>query len=308
MITERIDRVTNIPDKYRVENPPAPKSVKIELTSRCNYKCEFCAITKSDKPGKDIDFNLFKKITTDLRWLGVEDIGVFCLGESFTLPELLINTIKHLKEIGTPYVFLTSNGSLAKPKTVRRCIDAGLDSLKWSVNFYDKDQFSAMCGVKSSLFDITLNNIKSAYYLRNILKAKTKLYASSIRFNDDHVIKMQSLLKEKVIPYVDEHYWLPMYSMGIENVNKDFQPMGGNPGRYDHQVPVVPCWQLFTETHITSEGLVTACCDDCTGEWVMGDLKQQSFMDIWHCSSFRELRRKHLENDVTETMCKICLK
>ena len=37
-ITERIDNVTKIPPKYLQAAQPAPKSVKIEISPRCNYR------------------------------------------------------------------------------------------------------------------------------------------------------------------------------------------------------------------------------------------------------------------------------
>lgn len=42
MITDRIDQITKITKKYLGTIIPAPKSVKIELTANCNYKCGFC--------------------------------------------------------------------------------------------------------------------------------------------------------------------------------------------------------------------------------------------------------------------------
>ena len=42
-ITDRIDRITLLTDDYRSETPPVPKSVKIELTARCDFRCFFCA-------------------------------------------------------------------------------------------------------------------------------------------------------------------------------------------------------------------------------------------------------------------------
>ena len=43
-ITERIDNITRIPPEFRHAQPPAPKSVKIEISPRCNYRCGFCAL------------------------------------------------------------------------------------------------------------------------------------------------------------------------------------------------------------------------------------------------------------------------
>ncbi len=42
-ITERIDAITGIAAERRAAAPPCPRSVKIELTARCNFKCSFCA-------------------------------------------------------------------------------------------------------------------------------------------------------------------------------------------------------------------------------------------------------------------------
>ena len=47
-ITKRIDAITGISPEYRALRLPAPKSVKIELTARCNYKCGFCVKSLRD--------------------------------------------------------------------------------------------------------------------------------------------------------------------------------------------------------------------------------------------------------------------
>lgn len=311
MITSRIDNITRIPEEYRTTTPPPPKSVKIEITGKCNYRCAFCPLLTRTEHGKDMEWELFKGITTEMRELGIGEIGVFFMGESFTSPALLVKAIKHLKDIGTPYVFLTSNASKATPKVVKSVMDAGLDSLKWSINFSDLDQFKSIAGVKPSIYEHALDNIRVAYQTRNAYGYDTKLYASSIRYDDEQHEKMKALLDEHVIPYVDQHYWLPLYSMGSLATAKEkemgMQPIAGNPGRYDNPVPPIPCWTLFTETHIMSDGRMTACCADATGEWVMGDLTKQSFMESWHSDTFQRLRKEHLSGNVIGTKCENCV-
>jgi MoaA/NifB/PqqE/SkfB family radical SAM enzyme len=311
MITERIDNITRMPDNYRTTTPPPPKSVKIEITGKCNYRCGFCPLMTRQSPGRDMDFKLFKRITKEMIQLGVSEIGVFFMGESFSSPDLLVKCIEYLKRIKTPYIFLTSNASLAKPDLVRRCMEAGLDSLKWSVNISDKEQFKKIVNVKPSLYAEALDNIKMAYKYREQGSFKTKLYASSIRYDNEQLDKMKIVLENKIIPYVDQHYWLPLYSMGSLALAKEkelgLQPIAGNPGRYDNPVPPIPCWTLFTETHIMSDGRMTACCADATGEWVMGDLTKQTFWSAWHSEQFRALRKEHLANNVIGTKCEHCL-
>ena len=154
MITDRIDSVTKIPPEYLKAAPPAPKSVKIEISPRCNFRCGFCALRNREiQPKWDMDFELFKRITREMSAAGVQEIGVFYLGESFMGPRLLVDCIAYLKsELAMPYVFLTSNASMAFPEAIEACMKAGLDSLKWSVNAADEEQFEKIMGVSGRLF------------------------------------------------------------------------------------------------------------------------------------------------------------
>jgi MoaA/NifB/PqqE/SkfB family radical SAM enzyme len=312
-ITERIDSTTRIPASHLVAAPPAPRSVKIEISPRCNYRCGFCALrTREVQPKWDMDFELFKRITRDMRDAGVEEIGVFYLGESFMNPRLLVDCIRYLKrEIGMPYVFLTSNASMAFPEAVEACMAAGLDSLKWSVNAADEEQFRAIMGVAGRLFYAALDNIQSTWETRRRGHYTTGLYASSIRYDGEQLKKMEQLLSKQVRPYVDEHYWLPLYSMGafatLREEQLGYRPTAGNQGRLAALREPLPCWSAFTEGHVTAEGKLSACCFDATAHWTMGDLNKTSFMQAWNAPAFVKLREAHLARDVRGTVCENCI-
>ncbi len=312
-ITERIDNITKIPPKYLNAVLPAPKSVKIEISPRCNYRCGFCALrTREVQPKWDMDFGLFKRITKEMREAGVEEIGVFYLGESFMNPRLLVDCVSYLKsEIKMPYVFLTSNASMAFPEAVEECMKAGLDSLKWSVNAADEQQFEKIMGVSRRLFRHALDNIKSAWEVRNRRGYKTGLYASSIKYDGEQQAKMEQLLTKRVRPYVHQHYWLPLYSMGAFATQREeqlgYRPTAGNQGRIGALREPLPCWSAFTEGHVTAEGKLSACCFDATANWAMGDLNRQSFMNAWNSEPFVRLRAAHLKKEVKGTVCENCI-
>ena len=312
-ITERIDNVTRIPPDYLKAELPAPKSVKIEISPRCNYRCGFCALrTREVQPKWDMDFGLFKRVTREMREAGVQEIGVFYLGESFMNPRLLVDCIRYLKrEIAMPYVFLTSNASMSFPEAVEECMTAGLDSLKWSVNASDEAQFERIMGVSGRLFRRALENIKAAAEVRARGGYKTGLYASSIRYNGEQQQKMEQLLSDRIRPYADQHYWLPLYSMGAFATQREeelgYRPTAGNQGRLGALREPLPCWSAFTEGHVTAEGRLSACCFDATANWTMGDLNQVSFMDAWNSKSFVALRAAHLKKDVSGTVCEKCV-
>jgi len=311
MITEKIDQVTLIPDTHMKPFLPAPRSVKIELTGRCNYRCGFCALRMREKqPHDDMDLGFFKRITQEMRDAGVEEIGCFFLGESLMAPELLISAVQWCKDIGFPYVFLTTNASLATPERVGRLMEAGLDSLKFSVNNYNEEQFKEIVQVKPKLFYDALQNIKDAWFVRQNGEYDTKLYASSIRYDGEQQDAMEELLVD-VLPYVDEHYWLPLYSMGSFATQREeelgYKPIAGNQGRLDNLRDPLPCWSAFTEGHVRSDGGLSACCFDASGEWLMGDLTKEPFMAAWNSQKFQALREAHLRKDVRGTICENCV-
>ena len=312
-ITDRIDNTTRIPATHLHAAPPAPKSVKIEVSPRCNYRCGFCALRSREvQPKWDMDFGLFKRITREMREAGVEEIGVFYLGESFMNPRLLVDCIHYLKhEVGMPYVFLTSNASMSFPEAVEECMKAGLDSLKWSVNAADEQQFEKIMGVAGRLFRHALDNIQAAWKVRQHGGYKTGLYASSIRYDGEQQHKMERLLAERVRPYVDQHYWLPLYSMGAFATQREeqlgYRPTAGNQGRIGALREPLPCWSAFTEGHVTADGKLSACCFDATANWTMGDLNRQSFMEAWNSASFVALRAAHLRKNVSGTVCENCV-
>jgi MoaA/NifB/PqqE/SkfB family radical SAM enzyme len=210
-----------------------------------------------------------------------------------------------------PYVFLTSNASMAFPEALEACMQAGLDSLKWSVNAADEEQFERIMGVASKLFHRALENIQSAWEVRERGGYKTGLYASSIRYDGEQLDKMERLLSERVRPYVDQHYWLPLYSMGafatLREEQLGYRPTAGNQGRLGALREPLPCWSAFTEGHVTAEGRLSACCFDATANWTMGDLTRQSFMDAWNSEPFVKLRAAHLKRDVRGTVCENCI-
>lgn len=312
-ITERIDNITRIPPAYLHAQPPAPRSVKIEISPRCNYRCGFCALrTREVQPRWDMDLGLFKRITREMRDAGVEEIGMFYLGESFMNPRLLVDCIEHAKqELGFPYVFLTSNASMAFPEAAEACMAAGLDSLKWSVNAADEDQFEDIMGVSGRLFSRALENIRSAFEVRQRGAHGTRLYASSIRYDGVQQQRMEELLREQVLPYVDQHYWLPLYSMGAFATQREeqlgYRPTAGNQGRIGALREPLPCWSAFTEGHVTAEGKLSACCFDATANWTMGDLTKISFPEAWNSEKFVQLRAAHLRRDVRGTVCENCI-
>jgi radical SAM protein with 4Fe4S-binding SPASM domain len=300
-ITDRIDNVTDC-SKSLIVPTPFPKSVKIELNSNCNYKCSFCATQFNLRSMGKMDKHLFEKIIDELSIIGIQEVGLFYLGEPF-LCDWLSDAIKYVKSKGIPYVFLTTNGSAITEKKIFECMLNGLDSVKFSVNFADKNQFTEITKLSDNIFNRVIENIKITHAVREKNNFKCGVYVSCIRYDENQPERMKPLLDELSI-YVDEFYWLPLYTQaGLF----DNSTVVGNVGRHDNQRTGIPCWSIFTGAHITHEGLLSACCFDHKNEFIMGDLKSDTFAKSWNSTDFIELRKAHISGDIHNTQCRNCI-
>jgi len=313
-VTDRIDQVTLVTPAYHRADPPAPKSVKISVTERCNHSCGYCALRLRKHAPVSMSKEDYTRIVKEAAYFGVTEIAPFFMGEPTMLP-WLGEAVKIAKD-HVPYVFLTSNGTYNGALVAYAdCFVAGLDSLKFSLNYATAEQYAEVTGCRKEFFRRLIDNIKAARDLRDRLKAPTKLWASAIQYDGEQAERMQEVIAE-VEPYLDGHvYQLPLYSMASWATDRTkelgFKPTAGNQGRIGALRDPLPCWTCFTSAHvgITSTGrpYLSACCFDASGEWEMADLTKMSFAEAWNSEKIQELRKAHLAKDVTETICGRCL-
>jgi hypothetical protein len=306
-ITARIDNIVHVKAEYLHEYLPAPPSIKIELNSRCAYKCHFCVRAVRENDQMDMDRALFSRIMQEAFDAGTREAGLFYINEPFSV-SWLAEAITECRKIGYPYIFVTTNGSVATPQRVLSCMEAGLDSLKFSLNFYDAKQLSDVAQVSERVFERVKYHVRKAYEIRESGGYRTKLYASSIAFDGAQGERMRELVDE-IRPYVDEHYWLPLYGMSGAAKAAGWKPKPGNPGRLDNmRSDTLPCWAVLTEAHVTADGMLAACCfgTGLDGDLAMADLKSTRFMDGWNSVAFQALRKAHLAKDVKGTACEEC--
>jgi organic radical activating enzyme len=306
MITSRIDEVTGIPLRYRQAYLPAPISCKIELSAECNLNCRYCVRTVRESSGM-MDRAFYSRLIRELKDAGVKEVGLFFIGESF-LVKWLPEAIAEARDVGIEYIFLTTNGSAATPARIKQCMEAGLDSLKFSMNFYSAAQLADVAQVDGKYWMKAIDNLKAARRIRDEGGYKCKLYASSIELFGNQAEAMQDLVRE-ISPYVDEHYWLPLFGMQGASRTAGMKPTPGNPGRSGKMRDPLPCWSVHTEAHVTVDGKLAACCfgSGIDGDLIMADLKEVSFKQGWNSPAFQELRKAHLAKDVSGTACANCI-
>ena len=94
-------------------------------------------------------------------------------------------------------------------------------------------------------------------------------------------------------------YWLPE--------NKEFRRYELKDGVYmiRNRLPA-RCARLWFNPVVTWDGKVVPCCFDKDAEHIMGDLRQDSFRDIWNGSKYRLFRKILLTDRVSTDICRNC--
>lgn len=303
-ITERVDSHTHVPTRKLVPEPPFPDAIKIELTSHCNYNCSFCASKRSLRAQGQIDRSFLFRILKEAASIGVKEIGMFLLGESFLVKDLP-EYIRYAKEeAGIEYVFITTNGSLCTPERLTAVVDAGLDSIKFSINAGSRERYREVHGV--DMFEKVISNVEWLHkHLAGKGSKRPRTCVSSV-YMEEHREELEGL-RARMSRYVDDFYFLPLYNQAGHVGGKQYTKIVGNPGRFENMVSPVPCWALFNASKITWDGKLTMCCFDHDTRFEVADLNTSSLLEAWQHPKFVALRNRHLNKELSGSLCARCL-
>ncbi|OFV70020.1 radical SAM/SPASM domain-containing protein [Acetobacterium wieringae] len=281
-------------------NPEFPtKNMLIELTNMCNHQCLFCANSKMTRKKGSIDESFLKRILKEAYHEGVEEVGYYTTGEPF-MAKKLDQYVKWAKEIGYKYVYLTTNGALATPERVKSVLDAGLDSIKFSINAGSRETYKMIHGRDD--FEQVIKNLKFISEYRSKNELNFKIFASFIvtRFTEKEKIELKLLING----LVDEIIYIDVANQGgmMYEINELLTLENS-----DTQIRNLPCSLLFNAINITYEGYLTACCVDFQNYLVVADLNKVSLKEAWYCDLFKNLREMHLTGAVEKTLCFNCV-
>lgn len=307
-ISEKINKqIHSCADGFDLRPSFKGKTLSIEIASTCNEKCIYCKYSAEGlhKKGKMIDEQFFYRITREAHDLGITDVGVYIIGEPLINPKVYdyVEYLKH--EVGFEYVYISTNGILLTPENLEKLVAAGIDSIKFSVSGSNRITFQKHHGVDA--FDRVYNNIKYAYNYRSIHNLDYKLYMFSIitKYNEAEKSEFENVFG----PYVDElilnNVLADKEVIGVE----EFLTIDDKSGYVTQGIDrTLPCQQLFNRININEDGYLLACCDDIKGMTIIDDLNYKSLKEGVYGEAMIELRRKHLENRIENTVCNFCIR
>ena len=290
--------------------PPMPKSLNIELNTNCNQKCVFCPF-HGEKACHQLETAMMKyedaiAILDQAHELGIgeKEVGFYMAGEAF-LHKDLARIVRHAKNLGFKYTFLTTNGALATPKKMKAVLDAGLDSIRFSVNAADRKSYAEIHGRDD--FEQVLANIR---FMAEYIKEKNLNIATSIScVITKQTLGIQDEVRRIFGEYVEDILFIPVL---VKRLNFDdafiekYQLIDDSNATINKEYI---CPILFNTMYIGADMKVMPCCDAYDDNCFFFDLREDMDLEkAWYSEGYRRYRDIFLkEADDKGTLCEHCM-
>lgn len=280
--------------------PTVPKDMLFDLTNGCNHACYFCnnphQQRKISRMPKDVGFRVMKEAVD----AGVEEIGFYNTGDPFVSTDLEA-FVEEANRLGYKYIYVTTNGALAMPDRAKKVIDAGLDSIKFSINAGSRETYKTVHGKDD--WDAVIAHLEWISEYRKTLDRPFYLAVSYV----------QTRLTESEAPAFKERFSDLVDEIVVYECHDQVGQMAGTeellaanhlPPRNEMYSGI--CSSPFKRAHITSEGFMTLCCVEYENYAAVEDMRDMSFLDAWHSQRFQATRKKHIDGDLSGTICDGC--
>ena len=281
-----------------VPTPPFPSNLMVELSNACNHACIFCANPKMTRTRRRIDSELLGSILVQARKLGTTKVGFYTTGDPFAHTGLE-DFIGQAKDLDYEYTYISTNGSLATPERITAAVDAGLDSAKFSINAGSRQTYRLIHGRDD--WDTVVANLRFLLAYREKLRRELRVGITYV-VTDQNRHECEDF-RIRFGPLVDDICFSECgHQSGYMHEN------GDSVAAECTAIPEkTPCWMLFSRAHVTCEGYLTLCCVDYQNYLAVADLNGVGLKEAWESALFKEMRKRHLRNDVKGTLCWNCI-
>lgn len=297
-LAERVSLKKADRSELYVLEPPFPKTnFLMELSNGCNHACIFCAHQKMQRKVGRMDKGLAFDLLQQAYELGTREVGFYATGEPFVVRDLA-DYVAEAKRLGYTYVYLTSNGSLATPERVRPVIEAGLDSLKFSINAPERELYELIHG--HDHFDRVCEHLKWIHGYREAGGLDFALYVTGIltRYTED----LQDEWHRVFGPLCDQVVFKYVYNQGGYMPEIDDYLRCRCDGEVTRR-----CNLPFDAICVTCEGYLSVENADYEDMLCVADLNEVSLRDGWYGEAMRDVRRRFIEDDLEGMLCHGCV-
>jgi len=289
-----------------------PISISFEPTTSCNLRCPECpsGMRAFTRPTGMLQKSFFTE-TIDEIYKDILYLIFYFQGEPYLNRDFL-EMVKYASKKGM-YTATSTNAHYLTDENAKKTVESGLDRLIISIDGTTQDVYKQ--------YRVGGNLDKVIEGAKNIVKWKKELNSKTpfvffqflvVKPNEHQIEEIKKLGAEIGVDQVrfktaqvydyenDPHNLIPTtekysrYKLGKDGKMKSKSGMGNY------------CWKLWHANVITFDGLVVPCCFDKDAMHRLGNLKTQSFKQIWTNDNYKQFRSELMKSRANIDICANC--
>ena len=289
-----------------------PVSISFEPTTSCNLRCPECpsGLRQFSRPTGMLQNDLFTRTIDEIHKELLYLIFYF-QGEPYLNPDFL-KMVKYASDKKI-YTATSTNAHYLNDEAARKTVESGLDRLIISIDGTTQDVYQQY-RVGGNLEKV-LEGAKNIMKWKKELKSKTPFVFFQflvVKPNEHQIEDIKRLAKEVGVDEV-RFKTAQVYEYEtdpnnlIPTIDKYSRYKKNTDGSYSAKNKLANrCWKLQHANVITWDGLVVPCCFDKDATHQLGNLKTQSFKEIWHNDNYKQFRNELMKSRKNIDICANC--
>lgn len=289
-----------------------PISISFEPTTSCNLRCPECpsGLRAFTRPTGMLEKDFFTRTIDEIHAELLYLIFYF-QGEPYLNPAFL-DMVKYAGSKGI-YTATSTNAHYLNDDNARKTVESGLDRLIISIDGTTQESYKQY-RVGGQLEKV-LEGARNVVKWKKALNSKTPFVFFQflvVKHNEHQIEDIRRLAREIG---VDEVRFKTAQVYDYENDPNQLIPEQEKFSRYVKQPDgtYLPknklanhCWKMQHANVITWDGLVVPCCFDKDAMHQLGNLKTQSFKEIWKNDNYKQFRSELMRSRKNIDICSNC--
>ncbi len=288
-----------------------PFTVSIEPTTACNLRCPECpsGLRAFTRETGNLKEDFFRQMIDEMHKELMYLIFYF-QGEPYINPKFL-DMVKYANDKGI-YTITSTNGHFLNDENAKKTIESGLDRMIISVDGTTQEVYENYR--KAGKLDNVLQGARNMVKWKKKMKSKTPHLIFQflvVKPNEHQIPEIYKLAEEIGIDEVKlKTAQVYDYKNGndlIPTIDKYSRYARMGDGSYVVKNELLNhCWKLWHSCVITWDGMVVPCCFDKDADYRLGDLKKETFKELWQGEEYQNFRKMLLKGRDQIDICTNC--
>ncbi len=289
-----------------------PMSISFEPTTSCNLRCPECpsGLREFTRPTGMLKQDFFKQTIDDI-YKDILYLIFYFQGEPY-LNKNFLEMVKYASSKGI-YTATSTNAHYLTDEVAKKTIESGLDRLIISIDGTTQEVYQQYR--RGGHLDKVIAGAKNVVKWKKELKSKTPFIFFQFLVVKPNEHQIEDIKKLGAEIGVDEVRFKTAQVYDYTNdpnnlipVNQKFSRYKKNKeGKHDAKNKLANhCWKLWQANVITWDGMVVPCCFDKDASHQLGDLKNQSFKEIWQNDNYKQFRKELMTSRKNIDICANC--